>query len=126
MLVFETQQYHTFACTVSEGASIQAYLMQWGKWGIEDLIKSINPGTKHLLGMNEPGHQQQSNLSPTEAAALWPIMEQVASSMGLRLGTPSPAPCGAQCVRSNPFQWCVHSLIQQVTATCLVSSFGDV
>ena len=79
--------------------------MQWGKWGIESLVKDINPNARHLLGMNEPGHQQQSNLEPAEAAALWPQMEKVAHSMGLKLGTPSPAPCGANCVRSNPFQW---------------------
>ena len=79
--------------------------MQWGKWGLENLIKEINPDAAHLLGMNEPGHQQQSNLEPAEAAALWPQMEKVAHSMGLRLGTPSPAPCGAYCVRRNPFQW---------------------
>lgn len=85
--------------------NIEFVPMQWGKWGIEDLIKVIDPQAKHLLGMNEPGHQQQSNLEPAEAAALWPVMEQVADSLRLRLGTPSPAPCGAQCVRSNPFQW---------------------
>jgi len=85
--------------------NIEFVPMQWGKWGIENLIKDIDPQAKHLLGMNEPGHQQQSNLEPAEAAALWPAMEQVANKMGLRLGTPSPAPCGAQCVRSNPFQW---------------------
>ena len=79
--------------------------MQWGKWGIEDLAKIINTNAKHLLGMNEPGHEQQSNLSPAEAAALWPMMEQVAHAKGLRLGTPSPAPCRARCVRSSPFQW---------------------
>ena len=85
--------------------SIEFVPMQWGRWGIEDLSKTINPDARHLLGMNEPGHQQQSNMEPAEAAALWPQMEKIAHSMGLRLGTPSPAPCGASCVRSNPFQW---------------------
>ncbi|DBA84370.1 TPA: hypothetical protein ACH3X2_006221 [Trebouxia sp. C0005] len=85
--------------------NIEFVPMQWGKWGIENLTKVIDLQAKHLLGMNEPGHQQQSNLEPAEAAALWPAMEQVANKMGLRLGTPSPAPCGVQCVRSSPFQW---------------------
>lgn len=83
--------------------------MQWGKWGIETLSKDIQPEAKHLLGFNEPGHQEQSDLQPEEAAALWPSMQAVAHDMGLKLGTPSPAPCGAQCVRASPFQWCVHA-----------------
>lgn len=83
--------------------------MQWGKWGIETLSKDIQPEAKHLLGFNEPGHQEQSNLQPEEAAALWPSMQGIAHDMGLKLGTPSPAPCGAQCVRASPFQWCVHA-----------------
>ena len=88
--------------------------MQWGKWGIEDLAKDINPNARHLLGMNEPGHQQQANLSPVEASTLWPVMEQVAKDRNLKLGTPSPAPCGAQCVRSSPFQWSAS-----LAASCL-------
>lgn len=90
-------------CSLAHG--IEFVPMQWGKWGIESLSKDINANARHLLGMNEPGHQQQSNLEPAEAAALWPQMEEIAHSKGLRLGTPSPAPCGADCVRSNPFQW---------------------
>lgn len=79
--------------------------MQWGKWGVDSLAKDIHPDAQHLLGFNEPGHQQQSNLEPQEAARLWPQVQQVAKDKGLKLGSPSPAPCGAQCVRSSPFQW---------------------
>ncbi|KAL3158900.1 hypothetical protein ABBQ32_011615 [Trebouxia sp. C0010 RCD-2024] len=93
------------AINFSLAHSIEYVPMQWGKWGLENLSKEINPKARHLLGMNEPGHQQQANLEPAEAAALWPQMETVAHSMGLRLGTPSPAPCGTNCVRRNPFQW---------------------
>lgn len=91
------------ACSAQLG--IEFVPMQWGKWNIETLQKDIHPGAKHLLGFNEPGHQEQANLDPQQAAALWPHLEAVARDMGLKLGTPSPAPCGAHCVRASPFDW---------------------
>lgn len=33
-----------------------------------------------------------------------PIM-QAAAKYGLRLGSPSAAPCGVDCVTPNPFDW---------------------
>ena len=40
-----------------------------------------------LLGFNEPDSSSQSNLSPEQAASLWPWLERT----GLRLGSPAPA-----------------------------------
>jgi hypothetical protein len=40
-----------------------------------------------LLGFNEPDSASQSNMSPGQAAALWPQLERT----GLRLGSPAPA-----------------------------------
>ena len=89
----------------SKELDIQFIPMQWGKWGIENLANDIYPQAQHLLGFNEPGHQDQANLEPEEAARLWPQIEIVAKDKGLKLGTPSPAPCGKDCVRQSPFQW---------------------
>lgn len=42
---------------------------------------------KYLLGFNEPDNPHQSAMSPAEAAALWPKLEQT----GLQLGSPAPS-----------------------------------
>ena len=41
---------------------------QWSKWGIEDLEAYIQPGSRALLGFNEPNHRLQAALTPREAA----------------------------------------------------------
>jgi hypothetical protein len=42
---------------------------------------------RYLLGFNEPDASAQADLTPAQAAALWPQLEQT----GLRLGSPAPA-----------------------------------
>jgi len=42
---------------------------------------------KYLLGFNEPDNPNQANLTPTQAADLWPKLQQT----GLILGSPAPA-----------------------------------
>lgn len=42
---------------------------------------------RYLLGFNEPDSAAQSNLTPQQAAALWPQLERT----GLLLGSPAPA-----------------------------------
>lgn len=42
---------------------------------------------RDLLGFNEPDSSSQANMTPAQAAALWPRLEQT----GLRLGSPAPA-----------------------------------
>jgi len=52
--------------------------MQWGGGGIGDLPQVIYANTKHLLAFNEPNFHAQSNVSPADAAKLWPQLEAVA------------------------------------------------
>lgn len=35
----------------------------------------------------------------------WPYIESVADKLGLALGAPAAAPCGAECVEPDPFKW---------------------
>lgn len=42
---------------------------------------------RYLLGFNEPDNGDESNMAPSQAAALWPKLEKT----GLRLGSPAPA-----------------------------------
>lgn len=61
--------------------------MQWGSGGIASLNSEISNGAKYLLGFNEP--DGQSNLTPKQAAALWPQLEAVAKKRNFLLGSPA-------------------------------------
>jgi len=55
---------------------------------VNTLIRARQNGdNKYLLGFNEPDSKNQSNLTPTQAANLWPKLQQT----GLVLGSPAPA-----------------------------------
>ena len=48
-----------------------------------------NPNVKYLLGFNEPTHLNQANLTPQQAANLWPILESIADDYNLQLVSPA-------------------------------------
>jgi hypothetical protein len=50
-----------------------------------------SPISSHLLGYNEPNGKRQSNLTPVEAAALWPAVAAVARAHKLALVAPVPS-----------------------------------
>lgn len=60
----------------------------------------IPTGSSYLLGFNEPNFRDQANLTPSQAAALWPQLQAVAASKGLRLVSPAVNYCG-NCVSEN-------------------------
>lgn len=47
------------------------------------------PGTKYLLGFNEPNFKAQANMTPTQAAEKWPVLEGIARDYGLKLISPA-------------------------------------
>jgi len=67
--------------------------MIWGSGSItsavlDSLRRARRSGeAQDLLGFNEPDSGSQANMTPAQAAALWPKLE----STGLRLGSPAPA-----------------------------------
>jgi hypothetical protein len=67
--------------------------MVWGSGSvtpatIASLQKARRSGrARALLGFNEPDSGGQANMTPEQAAALWPRLERT----GLRLGSPAPA-----------------------------------
>jgi hypothetical protein len=67
--------------------------MIWGSGSITPAVlaslrRARRSGVAHyLLGFNEPDSGSQSNMTPAQAAALWPRLE----STGLVLGSPAPA-----------------------------------
>jgi hypothetical protein len=66
--------------------------MVWGKGFVTpQIISNLQQAqaagsARYLLGFNEPDNSSQANLTPQQAAALWPQLEQT----GLILGSPAP------------------------------------
>jgi len=48
-----------------------------------------NPQVKYLLGFNEPNFIEQANMTPTAAAAKWPVLEEIAREFGLKIIGPA-------------------------------------
>eukprot|EP00884_Botryococcus_braunii_P022816 jgi/Botrbrau1/9218/Bobra.0028s0014.1 len=94
----------------SKDLGLEFVPMQWANWGIENLPKDLETASEFtpvttLLGFNEPNHREQANLTPRQAAELWPQLVKVAKERGLKLGSPSAATCGANCITNSPFDW---------------------
>lgn len=48
-----------------------------------------HPNVKYLLGFNEPNFAEQANLTPQQAADLWPRLEAIADDYNLKLVAPA-------------------------------------
>lgn len=72
--------------------------MVWGGTPDADEVSaSIPEGARYLLGFNEPNFISQANKTPSEAAALWPVLEEIAGRKNLQIGAPALNYCG-DCV----------------------------
>jgi len=76
-------------------------------WGESDLplLNQIPAGTKYLLGFNEPNFVYQSNLTPQQAATLWPQLQDVADQRNIKLVSPAVNYCGSPCIDTDPVVW---------------------
>jgi hypothetical protein len=72
---------------------------------VANLTKQIPSGARFLLGFNEPNFGNQANLTPTQAASDWPLLEQIADARGLALVSPALNYCGGNCNETDPFVW---------------------
>jgi hypothetical protein len=50
---------------------------------------SSHPEAKYILGFNEPNFKSQANLTPTQAAAKWKLIERIASLYNLKIVGPA-------------------------------------
>jgi len=91
-------------------AGIEWVPMVWGGIYASDVagIEAMIPaGSKYLLGYNEPNFRSQANLTPAQAASMWPNLEQIATDRGLMLVSPAVNWCG-DCVTgvtNDPVDW---------------------
>jgi hypothetical protein len=77
--------------------------MAWNGLFNETSIRAFyesHPDAKYLLGFNEPNFTTQANLTPREAAALWPKLEAIAEDYGLEIVGPAVNYCD-KCVEVN-------------------------
>ena len=90
------------------GLGVEFVPMIWGPGDLKPARVALIPtDAKVLLGFNEPNFKNQANLSPTDAAALWPQVQQIAKDRGLKLVSPGLNYCGpaANCWTTDPFDW---------------------
>lgn len=50
---------------------------------------STHPDSKYLLGFNEPNFRTQANMTPKQAAAVWPRLEKIAQDFDLKIIGPA-------------------------------------
>jgi Glycosyl hydrolase catalytic core len=72
---------------------------------VQGLIQQIPAEAQFLLGFNEPNFGTQANLTPAQAAAAWPQLEQIAQARNLKLVAPAVNYCGGNCNETDPFVW---------------------
>jgi len=68
------------------------YPMLWnGNYDAASIEASLkqNPQIKYLLVLNEPNQSDQSNLTPQQAASLWPGFEAIAAHTGVKIVGPA-------------------------------------
>lgn len=66
--------------------------MLWnGNFNLADIESKLraSPQIKYLLVMNEPNLTDQSNLTPAQAADLWPSYEKIAADTGVKIVGPA-------------------------------------
>ncbi len=96
--------------------------MLWNNtYTVANAIAQIPAGTKYLLAFNEPNFTVESNMTPAQAVAAWPKVEQVAAAKGLEIVSAAPAYCGGGvCVTgyTDPVVW--HNEFFALCPTCKV------
>ena len=97
---------------VSQGqlSGIEWVPMCWGAVNAGDVAgieARIPAGSKYLLGFNEPNFKSQANLTPAQAASMWPNLEKIAADKGLELVSPAVNWCGdcVDGVTNDPVDW---------------------
>ncbi|HWZ21049.1 MAG TPA: glycosyl hydrolase, partial [Cytophagaceae bacterium] len=83
--------------------------MMWNdSYTLADAIAQIPAGTKYLLAYNEPNFNGEANLTPAQAAAGWPKIEQIATALNLQIVSAAAAyGSTASCITgyTDPVKW---------------------
>jgi hypothetical protein len=97
-----------------EALGIEFVPMVWGgQFDVNQVVGQIPDGARYLLGFNEPNFRNQANLTPQQAAALWPSVQEIARRKNLKIVSPAVNYCGGACNETDPFVW-----LDQFFAAC--------
>jgi len=83
------------------------YPMLWnGNFTVSTVVAYLkaNPSIKYILVMNEPNLTDQANLTPQQAALIWPQYEAVAAQTGVQIVGPAIT-WGTMAGYANPVTW---------------------
>lgn len=83
------------------------YPMLWnGNFNASAIVSFLqaNPGIKYMLVLNEPNLTSQSNMTPQQAAQLWPQYEAIAAQTGVKIVGPAIT-WGTMPGYEDPVQW---------------------
>lgn len=81
--------------------------MVWnGNYNPDNLrnYKRLHPEAEYILAFNEPNLVDQANMTPAEAAALWPDLKALADELGMKLISPAMN-YGTLEGYSDPYKW---------------------
>lgn len=96
------------------GLGLEFTPMVWGgTFDVGTVESQIPNDAKYLLAFNEPNFGAQANLTPAQAAALWPNIEAIAKAKNLKIVSPALNYCGGSCNVTDPFAW-----LDQFFAAC--------
>lgn len=77
--------------------------MVWGDgFDANQISEDVLEESRFLLGFNEPNFFAQADLSASEAAQLWPQLQQIAAAHGLGLVSPAVNFCGDDQAKTGP------------------------
>jgi len=96
---------NTAVAAAHAGLGVEFVPMVWGQAFVANLAAQVPADARYLLGFNEPNFGSQANLTPAQAAALWPQVEAVAKAENLAIVSPAVNYCGSPCNVTNPFDW---------------------
>jgi hypothetical protein len=96
---------NTAVASAHAALGVEFVPMAWGQASLADLATQVPADAKYLLGFNEPNFGSQANLTPAQAAALWPQVEAFAKQRNLKIVSPAVNYCGSPCNETNPFTW---------------------
>jgi Glycosyl hydrolase catalytic core len=83
------------------------YPMLWnGNFNSAKVIAYLkaNPGIKYILVLNEPNLTSQANMTPQQAAQLWPQYENISAQTGVKIVGPAIT-WGTMPNYQDPVQW---------------------
>ncbi len=88
------------------------YGMDWcpmiwnGNWSADNIraYKKAVPTAQYILAFNEPNLSDQANMTPAQAAALWPEVKAIAQELGMKIISPAMN-YGTLADYHDPWKW---------------------